>query len=97
MEDLLTNTTISVNLLGGTLDGVAPVTGNEAWVEELQWPGADDFDTAQRKYIDPDGVIEGFYKTSGRLSFYTVYRSGHTVPAHNPRAVDFILKRIAKF
>lgn len=94
MEYLLNNTQINVNVMGGTLDGIQPTPSNEKWVEGLRWSGASDFAVAPRNYIDSRDIIEGFYRATDRLSLYTVYRSGHTVPATNPWAMDFILKRI---
>jgi cathepsin A (carboxypeptidase C) len=57
--------------------------GNQQWVEQLEWSGADEFrKTSLAPWYGKAGAkdLAGKYRTFGNLTFATVHDSGHFVP-----------------
>lgn len=60
----------------------------------LNFPDKSKWDASPRYPLPSKGVIEGFVKKYKQLSFYWVHRSGHMVPADNPKAMSEILRAV---
>merc|ERR1712000_97644 len=72
--------------------------GNEAWTNQLEWPGHKDFAKAELKDLNLASSTEkssndeayGKVKTSGNLTFMRIFEAGHMVPMDQPDAsIDF--------
>lgn len=96
MSKLLSETSVEVNIISGQLDLIIPTPGTYNWIRKVQWPGADDFANSKRNIIGVDRVLEGYYQVYNKFAFYCVNRAGHSVPADNPAAMDWILQRIIR-
>lgn len=93
VELLLNNTQIEVIVFTGQLDLIVATPGTVLWVDRLKFPQKAQYVSSSRLALGVDGILEGYYKTAGRFSMYWVNRAGHMVPADNPAAMDFILRR----
>ncbi|XP_039750945.1 retinoid-inducible serine carboxypeptidase-like isoform X2 [Pararge aegeria] len=90
LETLLNNTELKISVYNGNLDVATPLAGATNLVHALKWHGAQEFSSAKR--IPIRGYKNGFYKTAGQFSFWTVFGSGHWVPEDNPTAMEQILE-----
>lgn len=97
VEKLLTETSIEVNIITGQLDLIVATPGTVEWVNKVQWPGTSAFAAGRRKIIGVNNVLEGYYKKQNKFALYWINRAGHMVPADNPAAMDWILKRVTKY
>lgn len=95
VELLLNNTQIDVIVITGQLDLIVATPGTVMWVDRLNFPEKAQYVASKRLAMGVDGIVEGYYKKAGRFFMYWVNRSGHMVPADNPAAMDYILKRAA--
>lgn len=96
---------LKVVVYNGQLDLIVNVIGTSKWVEKgLAWPGAADFRVApkkslKRKLITEEGEVDdllGFYKSSGRFTFYWIMKAGHMLARDAPEAGIAMLKHILK-
>lgn len=97
MENLLNHTNLQVVVLSGQFDLICATLGTTNWVEGLNWFGKDTYRQTPRKSIVVDNIIEGYEKAADNFIMFWVNHAGHMVPADNPRAMSYILKRITKF
>lgn len=97
VELLLNNTQIEVMVFSGQLDLIVATPGTVMWVDRLKFPEKSTYVKNARIPILHESVVEGYYKTAGRFSMYWVNRAGHMVPADNPNAMNFILRRATTF
>ncbi|CAG8494620.1 3824_t:CDS:2 [Cetraspora pellucida] len=66
--------------------------GNEAWVKELQWTGAEGFNNAKvTRWVTSDtGEHAGDVRTYKGFTFLRIFEAGHMVPYDQPRpSLDF--------
>lgn len=96
VERLLNETNINVYIYNGQLDSIVNTLATYNWVNRLKWPGREFWVNAPRNALVADGIIQGYYKTTGSFSMYWVYRAGQMVPVDNPPAMHEILRHIAK-
>ncbi|KAJ8087080.1 hypothetical protein PM082_005908 [Marasmius tenuissimus] len=69
----------------GTYDWICNWVGNERWMLDLEWSGAEVFrNDGSREWI-VDGKVAGKARGSGLLTFATVDAAGHMVPYYKPR------------
>ncbi|XP_017772123.1 PREDICTED: retinoid-inducible serine carboxypeptidase-like [Nicrophorus vespilloides] len=94
VEQLLNSTDIKVFVFSGQLDLIVDTPGTVLWVDRLNWAGKKQWETAKRNVISVEGINEGYRKEVGNLGLYWVNRAGHMVPADNPKAMDFILRKL---
>ncbi|XP_041968814.1 retinoid-inducible serine carboxypeptidase-like [Aricia agestis] len=90
VEALLNQTSLKIAIYNGNLDVVTPLVGASNWVHNLKWAHAEEFMLARRNLIN--GHRNGYYKSVGRLSFWSVFGAGHWVPEDNPKAMEHILE-----
>ncbi|KAK9709347.1 Serine carboxypeptidase [Popillia japonica] len=91
-QDVLDNTDIKVAVYNGQLDLIVGTPGIVIWLDNLEWKGTAEWAVASRPAIAVNGINEGYEKIVGNLAMFWVNRAGHMVPAHNPAAMDHILR-----
>merc|ERR1712000_460845 len=89
---------LPVLIYAGDVDFICNWLGNEAWTNQLEWPGHKDFAKAELKDLNLASSTEkssndeayGKVKTSGNLTFMRIFEAGHMVPMDQPDAsIDF--------
>ncbi|KAL1403332.1 hypothetical protein pipiens_019414 [Culex pipiens pipiens] len=93
VELLLNSTDLDVIVYTGQLDLVVCTPGTVRWVENLRWPGREDYLAAPRVGMGSLGILEGYEKRFDRLSMYWINRAGHMAPIDNPNAMQYILDK----
>lgn len=63
----------------------------------MNWRGKRKYNKAPRQPILVNYIVEGFEKSAGNFYMFWVNYAGHMVPADNPHAMSYILKRITNF
>ncbi|CAH0702538.1 unnamed protein product [Spodoptera exigua] len=96
VEYILQNTSIPVTIYNGNLDAVSNTPGQLEWVNNLRWPGQEEFLESPRTPLFVNGLLEGYYRNTTRLQFYWVNVAGQSTPLDNPVAMDAILHGIIK-
>lgn len=94
VEKLLSETTIEVTVFNGEWDLIVDVIGTLDWINRLQWAGADSWKAAPRKPLLVNGVDNGYSKSWGNFTFYSISQAGHMVPSDNPDAAIVMLRRV---
>jgi len=85
---------IPVLVYAGDADFICNWLGNQAWTNELEWPGHKDFAGTDAKGLqlasDKKGEEYGKVQSSGNLTFMQIYGGGHMVPMDQPEpSLDF--------
>lgn len=96
VEFLLRNTDLKVVIYNGNLDAVSNTPGQLEWVDNLQWPGQEEFKTTPRRTLVINRLVEGYFRETPRLSFYWMNAAGQSVPLDSPLAMRRILDRITQ-
>lgn len=96
VEDSLVNTTLQVIVMEGQLDVICNTGGAMKWVQALNWPGLDNYNSAWRQaLVDPDTQLtEAFVKAHDRFKFYWILGAGHSVAKDKGPATYRVLQRI---
>ncbi|CAF0887522.1 unnamed protein product [Rotaria sordida] len=94
----IANANYSVMIYNGQLDAIIPVPLTMAWIDQLEWFGADELRQAERKVWkidDTDVEIAGYVKAANKNRFFlaTIRNAGHMVPYDQPRAMLDLLQR----
>lgn len=97
VNELLDNTDLKVGVFSGQLDLICATPGTVNWIEKMRWSYRDEYLSAPRLGISVDRILEGYEKTAGNFSMFWVNRAGHMVPADNPAAMSYILKKFTNF
>ncbi|KAH9635533.1 hypothetical protein HF086_003147 [Spodoptera exigua] len=79
VEYILQNTSIPVTIYNGNLDAVSNTPGQLEWVNNLRWPGQEEFLESPRTPLFVNGLLEGYYRNTTRLQFYWVNVAGQLV------------------
>ncbi|KAK1226684.1 hypothetical protein PQX77_010328 [Marasmius sp. AFHP31] len=69
----------------GTYDWICNWVGNERWMLDLEWSGAEVFRNDKPREWVVDGKVAGKTRGSGLLTFATVDAAGHMVPYYKPK------------
>lgn len=86
---------VKVMLYQGQFDWKDGVVSNEAWIQTLQWPGAEGWLNATRTTWRRacDGQIAGYWRRWHNLEQVVVLGAGHLVPMNQPlSAIDMVLR-----
>lgn len=97
VERLLNETDIKVGVLSGQFDLICATLGTINWIERMKWNGKDNYRRARRHGIMVNYIIEGYEKSAGNFYMFWVNYAGHMVPADNPIAMNYILKRMTNY
>jgi len=73
----------NVAVYSGQMDIIVDVICIENWMNQLTWPGLDNFLAATREIQFIDGTPNGYKKSYSNLALWGVYDAGHMVPADN--------------
>jgi len=86
---------VKVLIYVGALDWICNWVGNHRMTEALEWYGAEAFRKESLKgwSLDKDDKAAGLFKTSGDLTFLTIYGAGHMVPYDKPDEALAMLDR----
>ncbi|XP_060524569.1 retinoid-inducible serine carboxypeptidase-like [Cylas formicarius] len=94
VERILNDTNLTVAVYNGQLDLIVATPGTLKWVDNLKWNKANEWTTnTLRKSFAVGHIIEGYEKSTENLHLYWVNRAGHSVPADNPAAMEYILRQ----
>jgi len=81
---------LPVLIYAGDADYICNWLGNQAWSNELDWPGREKFAKAEIKDLIVDEAKYGKVKTSGNFTFMQIFQAGHMVPFDRPKpSLDF--------
>ncbi|KAJ2942671.1 hypothetical protein O0L34_g2142 [Tuta absoluta] len=98
VEDILSNTNLSVTIINGNLDAVSNTPGQLEWVNNLQWSGQSEFVDSNRLTLIVNGLVEGYFRGGNfgtdRLTFYWMNAAGVSVPLDSPVAARRVIQRI---
>jgi len=75
---------IHVLIYVGMYDWICNWVGNSQWVSEMEWGGKAEYNSKNFSEWTLDDHAAGFTKSSGLLTFATVYAAGHMVPYDKP-------------
>ncbi|KAL4246590.1 Carboxypeptidase [Abortiporus biennis] len=84
---------IKTLLYVGANDWICNWVGNERMSLALEWTGKDAFNEIPLKEWKVKGEVAGLTRSSGGLSFVTIYGAGHMVPYDQPQISLEMLKR----
>jgi cathepsin A (carboxypeptidase C) len=71
---------IKVLIYSGDKDFICNWRGGEAWTNNMQWSGNEEYNKQEYKKWGVEGEIYGEHKEFGNLNFLRVYNAGHMVP-----------------
>ncbi|XP_072938871.1 uncharacterized protein [Epargyreus clarus] len=94
LERVLRDTEIPVTFYNGNLDAVSNTPGQLEWINNLTWPGQQQFLSARRSTLIVNSLVEGYFRETPRLTFYWMNAAGQAVPIESPVAMRRILDRI---
>jgi len=87
VQAILSNFNIKVLIYTGQNDIIVDTPGTLAWVEEMRYPGADEFRYVyvwcRNTLLTPwkiNNQVKGFYKKVGKLELRTINNGGHLIP-----------------
>lgn len=91
VEDLVQH--YRVLIYNGQLDIIVAYPLTENYIQNLKWPGAEKYKTAQRKAWYVGTELAGYSKTVDNLTEVLVRNAGHMVPSDQPKwALDLITR-----
>lgn len=94
---LLSN--LPVLLYSGQLDVIIGTATTEAYIDDIVWPGATEFASAQRsvwRITADDTNVAGYVQAGGNLTFAVIKGAGHIAPYDQPeRTLDMITRFIS--
>lgn len=84
---------IPVVVYNGEYDFICNWMGSQAWTQQLQWDGADEFAKAENTTWTVNGEFAGTAVSAQGLTFLRVKDAGHMVPLDQPEnALDMIMR-----
>ncbi|CAD8188667.1 unnamed protein product [Paramecium pentaurelia] len=100
---LLLNRQYKVLLINGQLDYIINTPGAWNWIYQIDWKYKFQWKNAQKKFITfpkygQENKVEthGYIKTYENLSYATIYKAGHMIPADNPKAIYSVIENFIK-
>ncbi|ANB11373.1 carboxypeptidase C PRC1 [Sugiyamaella lignohabitans] len=84
---------VPVLIYAGDKDYICNWLGNQAWVNALEWTGADKFSVAPMEPWLVNGEPAGEGKNADHFTFLRVYDAGHMVPYNQPENALNMLNR----
>jgi len=88
-------TSAKVLIFHGHLDLLVPLRGTSHLLSTLQWPGREEFHSAEPEsfFFDDEGetLMGGYHTTGGNLTFLVVNNAGGMVAASQPALASQIL------
>lgn len=84
---------IPVLIYAGDADYICNWLGNHAWTEALDWSGKNEYNKVPLGDFTFEGEKAGQVKSSGNLTFLTIFQAGHMVPFNQPEASLSMLNR----
>ncbi|XP_073822407.1 retinoid-inducible serine carboxypeptidase-like isoform X2 [Musca autumnalis] len=93
VNELLNETNVKVSVFTGQLDLICATPGTVNWIDKLEWDYREEYVKAPRMAFRIDGNVEGYEKSGGNFTLFWVNKAGHVVPADNPKAMNYILKK----
>ncbi|KAL0880820.1 hypothetical protein ABMA27_002005 [Loxostege sticticalis] len=94
VEEILQSTNLKVTIINGNLDAVSNTPGQLEWVNNLQWPGQEQFLNSRRQTLVINRLIYGYFRETERLTFYWMNAAGLLVPLDSPVAMKRVVQRI---
>lgn len=85
---------IHVVVYAGDQDYICNWIGNQAWVDQLDWPHQEEFAKLALKPWLVNGKEAGQSKSAHGLTFIRVYDAGHMVPQDQPEAGIKVLNEV---
>ncbi|KAI8622513.1 Alpha/Beta hydrolase protein [Chytriomyces sp. MP71] len=83
---------VRVLVYAGDADFVCCWQGNEAWLNEMEWSGRDEYLKAPKSKFLVGEATRGEFKTAGNLTWLVIYEAGHMVPYDRPvESLEFLL------
>ncbi|KAI9802120.1 MAG: hypothetical protein M1833_002041 [Piccolia ochrophora] len=79
---------IPVLIYAGDADFICNWLGNQAWMEQLEWPGKKAYnkESMANLTLTADGQTIGSFKSSGNFTFVRLASGGHMIPYDQPEA-----------
>jgi len=93
---LLTQTVYPVNVMlyNGQDDIICNTPGSLTWINQMDWPGVDEFREATRNiWYAVNGSVLGEYKQYENFTFVEVDAAGHMVPLDQPASARDMVNR----
>ncbi|XP_077286661.1 retinoid-inducible serine carboxypeptidase-like [Arctopsyche grandis] len=97
VETLLNETNLNVHVYNGNVDLIVDTPGQMVWINKLKWNESADFQTAPRKTIWVNNIMEGYEKQGGKFTMFWINVAGHSVPRDNPAGSRAFLKSMTGF
>jgi serine carboxypeptidase 1 len=92
--DQLLSYGLSVHVYNGQLDVICDTLGTENWMQQLNWSGMPQFNTASKIPLYPSSGTQqtgAFVKNYKNLSLWFIMMAGHMVPSDNgPMALKMV-------
>ncbi|XP_072043586.1 retinoid-inducible serine carboxypeptidase-like [Amphiura filiformis] len=97
VDDLVTNSDLSVVVYNGQLDLIVDTMGTERWVQKLTWPGLREYNNKTWTPLCVESAPEttaAFVKTLDNFSFYWILDAGHMIPSDQGEVALKMMKMV---
>ena len=81
---------LTVLVWAGDADWICNWFGNHEVVDQVKFPGSEDFQGKDLKPYTVNGEKKGTFKTVDNFSFLRVYEAGHEVPYYRKYIPDYL-------
>jgi len=85
---------VSVVMYNGDQDLICNFYGTSAYLDQMTWPGQNNFIKASNHSYVFNGNSAGSIRTYGGLTFVVVYQAGHMVPYDQPSVALDLVNRV---
>ncbi|XP_073977709.1 venom serine carboxypeptidase-like [Rhodnius prolixus] len=83
-------------IYNGQLDLLVPYPLSINFIRSLNWSGAEEYKTAERKLWYVDNELAGYTKSVGNLTEVLVRNAGHLVPSDQPKWAFDLMNKFAR-
>ncbi|XP_064478578.1 retinoid-inducible serine carboxypeptidase-like [Ornithodoros turicata] len=94
VDKLLNETNLKVVIYSGQLDLIVDTMGTLQWVNQLDWPGIQEFRQAKKKPMTVGKFTSAFYKSYKNLVMFWILKAGHMVPRDAPQSAIAMVQMI---